>query len=36
VLVIVVLALALWFAALTAAFRLRLLERVLGLDDLSG
>jgi hypothetical protein len=24
----------LWFAALTAAFRFRLLDRVLGLDDL--
>ncbi|GAA0905767.1 HAD-IC family P-type ATPase [Virgisporangium aurantiacum] len=34
VFVIVLPALALWFAALTAAFRLRLLERVLGLDDL--
>jgi cation-transporting ATPase E len=29
-------ALVLWFAALTAAFRLRLLDRVLGLDELLG
>jgi cation-transporting ATPase E len=27
-------ALALWFAALTAAYRFRLLDRLLGLDDL--
>ena len=31
---IVLPALVLWFAALTAAFRIRLLDRVLGLDEL--
>lgn len=34
VLQIVLGAVALWFAALTAAYRLRLLDRILGLDDL--